>query len=570
MAAGRAHDMKLGSPGRRGARALAYLALLAAAAAPATLLQGPDATSAAHYALIRSLSLGTPAIDETVAGVMEGEQTNDVLFLDGHVYSNKAPGLAFVSLPAYLALDALGLRTSGEATRPIWALGLWGVVLPLLAAMALVRLLAERIAPGYGTAAATVLGVGTLLLPFGSLYFSHALSAFLCVAAFTLLWLERERPPALPLVGAAGLVAGYAVTTEYPNVIAVAALGAYAVARGDVARRGAVYALGALAGVAPLLAYQWWAFGSVARVPYAGTESGPPLEDAFHAPSLSALAALLFSLRGLVVLTPVLAAGLAGIVQLYRRGRRAEALTIAAMAAGYLLFVSSFFDPFGAVSLPRYLITIFPFLAVPLALALRALPATAWTLAAGSALVMVAITATRPLGWFDGGLVERFTSGAFEPLTVLSLVGLAGRYEMAPFFLLAAGALACALLATPARITRADARTALVAVAGWLLVARVGNDLLLTAGFGAITGALLAFALVAAIALAVGAVHLDGWRGLAGLPFLAAAAIPGVPGSVVASLVAVALAATLLAERRRVVGLLTRRRASERSRPLPS
>jgi hypothetical protein len=550
-------------------RLLGSLAILLAAAAPVTLLQGPDATSAAHYALVRALSTGTPAIDDTYLVVSEDEVTNDVLFLDEHVYANKAPGLAFVTLPAYVLLDRLGVRTEGEATRMIWALGLWSVFLPALGALALVRLLGERVAPGYGAATAVMLATGTLMLPFGSLFFSHPLSAFLCFAAFAILWLERERPPAMRLLAAAGVVIGYGVTTEYPNIIAALVLGAYAIARGDVARRAGAYAVGVAVGAAPLLAYHLWAFGSIARVPYDGTVSGPPLADAFHGPSVSAFASVLFSRRGLLVIMPVLALGLAGIAALYRRGRRVEALTIAALALSYLLFVSSFFDPFGAVSLPRYLITILPFLAVPLALAIQAVPLTAWTLAAGSALVMVVITSTAPFIWFDGNVVERFTSGEFVA-TVSQLAGFEGWFDIVPFFALVAGALGCALIATSAHATVADARTAAAGVLGWLVVASAANDLLFIAGFGRIVGALLTFALVTAVVLAVAAVHLDGWRGFAAFPFLAAAALPRLSDDADPLLIAAALAGTLLVERRRIVALLAGARAGRRSRPLPS
>ena len=46
--------------------------------------------------------------------------------------------------------------------------------------------------PGYGTAAAVTLGLATLVMPFATLFFSHVLAAMLAFAAFALLWRERE------------------------------------------------------------------------------------------------------------------------------------------------------------------------------------------------------------------------------------------------------------------------------------------------------------------------------------------------------------------------------------------
>ena len=57
----------------------------------------------AHYSLVRALADGTPRIDRWA------KETCDISYFDGHYYSNKAPGLAFTTLPVYLALDVLGL-----------------------------------------------------------------------------------------------------------------------------------------------------------------------------------------------------------------------------------------------------------------------------------------------------------------------------------------------------------------------------------------------------------------------------------------------------------------------------
>ena len=48
----------------------------------------------------------------------------------------------------------------------IYLIGLWGNVLPGLLLLLLVWRVAERFEPGYGVAAAVVLGLGTMVLPF--------------------------------------------------------------------------------------------------------------------------------------------------------------------------------------------------------------------------------------------------------------------------------------------------------------------------------------------------------------------------------------------------------------------
>ena len=82
------------------------------------------------------------------------------------------------------------------------------------------------------------MGIGTLVLPFATVYFSHVLAAALGFGAFGLLWKEREAPQRLALVAAAGFLSGFAVTTEYPLAIVGVILGIYAVARADSVKRG--------------------------------------------------------------------------------------------------------------------------------------------------------------------------------------------------------------------------------------------------------------------------------------------------------------------------------------------
>ena len=224
------------------------------------------------YAQVRALADGRAEIDRWQW------ETKDKAWVDGHFYSVKAPGLAALTLPAYLALDAAGAKSVARdaaanarlADHPrwdppeqpdltqygfsaarahrvevriehetpiVWALTLIGAVLPAIALLLLVRWVAERIEPGYGTAAAITLGLGTIVLTFAAEYFSHVIAAALGFAAFALLFREREGPARTGLVGAAGLLAGLAVSFEYPMGLLGAILFAYALARPRRLRR---------------------------------------------------------------------------------------------------------------------------------------------------------------------------------------------------------------------------------------------------------------------------------------------------------------------------------------------
>jgi hypothetical protein len=480
-------------------RTWGVLALLAVVFAAAYPMQINGWNQNAHYALVRAFADGTPVIDRTRHEIGD-LGTGDISRFEGHYYSNKAPGLAFATMPSYLVLEAVGMRTTGDPTRIIWALHLFTIVPAFAIVLLLVRQLAERVEPGYGTAAAVVFGLGTLVLPFATLYFTHILSAMLGFAAFAVLWRERDGPRRLRLVAAAGLLAGLAIVSEYSLGIVGIILGLYALSRGDFVRRSVTYGAGVLVGVVPLALYNLWAFGSVAHSSYEGNlpgELGGVLGST--TPSFQILFDALFSMWGLVVLTPVLICGAVGGVLMYRRGRRAEAVVILSVVAAHLVWASTFrlgIDIFGGLGPPRYLMMIFPFLAVPLALCLRVLPLTTVALAAVSIFQMAAITTTNPLAAYDGNWLERLGSADVSQ-TAASVVGVTGWYTIFLFFAAVVGALACATLATArVAVSSREPFLAIGAVLAWALIAVSASN---PAGDGFAWGYVLAATLLLSV-----------------------------------------------------------------------
>jgi hypothetical protein len=489
---------------RRGAL-VAFLALAFVFAWP---MQVNGWNQNAHYAFVRALADGVPWVDRTRHEI-GGVGTGDVADYRGHTYATKPPGLAFVSLPAYAVIEATGMRTTGDPTRVIWALHLWGCALAAVLALLLVRRLGDRVEPGFGVGAAVAAGLGTLILPFATLYFSHVFAALLGLAAFAVLWREREGATRLGLVAAGGALAGLGVTTEHPLVLAGIVLGVYALRRERLVARGLAYAGGALAGVLPLLAYNWWAFGSPLHFAYHDNLTAEGVDPGrgffgFGVPSLFVTGDLLFSAMGLLVLTPLLACSVAGLVLMARGRWRAEALAIAGVIAVYLLWNSSlrYFSPFGGLGPPRYLITLIPFAAIPLAPALRALPLTTLALGAVSAFQMVVLTATGALAAYDGDWLGRLADREVV-LTAASLVGVTGWTAIVPFFLAALVAVATAAAVTRAALSPRELPAALAAVLGWSAVAvaaRNPNGLPPETGYVA-TVAVAAGLFVAALAL---------------------------------------------------------------------
>jgi hypothetical protein len=456
----------------------------------ASVIQNWSDNQSSHYDLIRALDAGRTSIE---AGPYH---TKDKAYYKGHWYSARAPGLAIYSLPFYElihAVDAPALARASQALRGedemIYFVGLWGSVLPGLVMLLLVWRVAERFEPGYGGPTAVVLGLGTMVLPFSTLMFSHVFAATLGFAAFAIMMRERAGPPRPLLLAAAGVMMGYAIASEYPLALVAGVLGLYLLSRPGalaprlLAARAGAYILGGLVGIVPLLLYNHAAFHSWTHLAYSNIPQQQSGFFGISAPSLQVLATLLFDSRGLLTLSPVLAMGVLGTVLLYRRGHRAEALTIFGICICYLAYNSGYYLPFGGGSPgPRFLITMLPFLAFPIALALRRFPGPTLALAGVSITTMVIATITHPLVGYENETViwmRLLGKGSFQP-TIASAFGLGRSWgAIWPFVLAAGGAVLVSVRAMPRlRLPGRELGAGLLALAAWALFAALAPTLL--------------------------------------------------------------------------------------------
>jgi hypothetical protein len=471
-------------------RRLALAAILLVGISYATMIQSFSWNQTSHYDLIRALDRDGTTIDTTQ------DNTGDKAFYKGHWYSARAPGLALYSLPFYDALstvNAPALARSSKAQQGdnemIYFLGLWGAVLPGLLLLLLVWRVAERFEPGFGVAAAVTLGLGTLVLPLSTLLFSHVFTTFLGFAAFWLMLRERDGPPKPKLLGLAGLAMGYAVASEYPLFFVALVLGLLLLSRRDartpalIARRAGVYILGGIVGIVPLLLYNHYAFHSWTHLAYSDIPRQHAGFFGITAPNPKVLATLLLDSRGLFTISPVLLMGAAGDVLLYRRGQRAEALTIGGICLCYIAYNSGYYLPFGGGFMgPRFMTTMLPFLAVPLGLAFKRYPGPTVALAAVSATTTVVATITHPLVGYETETIiwmRYLREGFFQP-TIASSFGLGrGWGAIWPFLLAAAGAvLLAARVSDRLRLSNASLGAAVLALGAWALFAALAPTVL--------------------------------------------------------------------------------------------
>ncbi len=469
------------------ANALLTVVIVAITVACAVTIRSPGCSQSSHFGLVRALAAGTAQVDPA-------EVRCDSSTWRGATFSNKAPGLAFFVLPWYTLLHATQLLPEGE-TNAIWAVSLWGSLLPFVAMLCLLAWVATRLDLGPVAFTVGCTGLATLAFPFGTLLYSHSFSTALGFAAFAALLRARAERPRLRFVALGGLLAGFSLLTDYPLALLVLLLSGYAAwgPTSGLARRAGTFAAGAIVGVAPLFAYNAWAFGSPLHLSYtsdsAGVVEGLKSGHAIglfgvELPSLQALAEVLVADRGLLTMTPVLAAGVAGLVLLVRSCRhRLEASLALAVTAAFLAYEASLSQgpgwPFGGASPgARFFLPAIPFAMLGIGPAFRRAPGAVAVLALISAVQMGRVFVTVPIIEDVATWAEHFHDRIFAATVLTAIAGTGGWLGALPIFVaLAVAAVATALAAL--RTTGIDWRLteAVAAFCAWIVVAIVGPHL---------------------------------------------------------------------------------------------
>jgi hypothetical protein len=314
--------------------------------------------------LTQSIALdGSLRIDHYAA------QTRDRSRYGGHWYSDKAPGISFLALPTFEGMRVLHVVDDNDERRGIWhdrgllmaARILTGGV-GFVVCVLLVGVAAEELRHGTGIPVAATFGVGTMALPLAATVLGHFAAG---AAALAALLLARRKHPL-----AAGSCAGTTVLLEYQAAVISAAVGAYLLWRFRSWRLVGLFVLGALPFLVLLGVYDKLAFGSPFHLSY-GYVSGVPQQQqnlfGVGAPTLHGLREVLVGHRGLIVFSPVLIFAAAGLVLLWRRGARAEAVLCGFVSIAFVLLAAGYFDPLGGVSPgPRFVAPALPFLALGL------------------------------------------------------------------------------------------------------------------------------------------------------------------------------------------------------------
>jgi len=339
-----------------------------------------------HIVLHHSLTVEPDIFDRAVYG--------------GRAYSDKAPGMSFLAIPAYSVERALGVARAPRDWTGKGDLSLWGIrvatsgLLFLLAGL-LVGRAAEALVEGTGAATLAVFGTATLAAPLAPTLFEHDAAAFWAVAGFLLAW-RQSRPL---LLVAAGIALGTGVLFQYAVGSIAIVVAAYVAVRER--KRVGWLVLGGLVPALALGAYNRAAFGSPFHLSYryVANRYSELQHGGFFGigiPRLSGLSEVLVGDRGLLLLSPVLVAAAVGLGLMWLRGYRGEAAVAATVSVLFVLADAAYFIPYGGNSPgPRFAVPALPFLALGLPFALARFPKATLALAA----VSCVLTSIDSLTW---------------------------------------------------------------------------------------------------------------------------------------------------------------------------
>ena len=323
-----------------------------------------------RFDLVRAIvEQGTTRIDAYV------DNTGDRAELNGHAYSDKAPGQALTALPLAVVWSAVAPKPQSSTSLALmaYAITLLASGLPTVMAAVCMSWSARVLGASRTGAALTAIAfaIASPAFAYATLLWGHALAAGCLMAAFAAALAIAHARQVRLLALTAGVAAGWGVVTEFPVAPAAAILIGLAVVNAHARRRAVLLysAAGAAASLAVLAVYNVASFGSPTFISYSAVQGFAGMSEGLFGvtlPKRTIFQEILFGqFRGLVPLAPAVVLAPIGLILAWRcEPRNRPALAAAVLvSAYYLLFNSAYYYWDGGFSYgPRHIGAALPFL----------------------------------------------------------------------------------------------------------------------------------------------------------------------------------------------------------------
>jgi len=320
--------------------------------------------------------------ERTIAIDTFHENTGDKIEWNGHVYSDKAPGIVVVAAPAFAViygiLHSVSIDINGELGWKIsaWFTTVFSVgLLCALSALALFALLKKYTSAKTALVTTVTVYLGSIIYTYAVMLFSHAATAAWLIIA---LWLTDTSVGLLQSSSGnkkysilVGVCLGFAIAGEYTAALSATFLWIF-ICRRNI-QQSAYVLVGAVLPLLLIPLNNWLIFGSPLHLPYENVADFPGMQEGFFGihimPNVHVAWQLLGSqYRGLFFWTPFLLLSIPGYIMLYKKSAAAFCLMIITPLA-CVLFISSYPYWHGGWALgPRHLASALPFLIIPAAL----------------------------------------------------------------------------------------------------------------------------------------------------------------------------------------------------------
>ena len=311
------------------------------------------------FALVQE---GRLSIDSYYDNEEMDTETGDLAYYNGHYYSDKSIGPAVLGALVYIPIYWLEQTLHFPNIDGVkWILTFLVVGFPSAIAGSFMFILCCYISNSRFRAYSITLAItlGTLYLPYSTIFFSHQLTSALLFSAFFFIFLLKENPLIwkngyLFLIG---LLLGWALICEYPSAIIIMALIVYYLSiiwKNAHHRKLSSIVWPMLGGIIPVflqLLYNKLCFNNYFSIGYANLEDpifnlsmGQGLMG-IHWPNLSVLYYMtLHPLMGIFWLSPVLLFSFIGAFFIIKELRyRQEGLLAAWIICSYLIIMSGYY-----------------------------------------------------------------------------------------------------------------------------------------------------------------------------------------------------------------------------------
>lgn len=382
------------------------------------------------------------------------ENTSNKSIHQGHYYSDKAPGVVVLALPAFsLAAGLLSWCDTPLDSDIGWLASSWIAcagslaIITALGAVALFAWLGKWVQPQRAYITTLALFLGAAPLAYCTLMMSHGLVVGLLAIS---LWAgnfgKGEATSAYRVINwrdaVAGFCCGLALASEYSaGIVVIGILGWFIVSN---FKRAVPLALGALPPLMLIPAYHWICFGTPFTVAYQHEADFTQMHEGFFGikfpPKAESAYSLLFSThRGLFFCSPVLLLAFVGYYRLYAVSRAIFWITYLVPLL-HVVAIAGYFLPEGGITFgPRFFAPLLAVMALPTALGIARFPRIGLLLASVSILINVLVTVVdiapvpgkNPLVEF---YVPSLIQGRLSP-NLGGVLGLKGYASLAPLLL---------------------------------------------------------------------------------------------------------------------------------------